>query len=361
MRIIFILSDETEHEYSEKEIKFAEAPEIKSAYKIYQEIIVTPGISLVFVYNEQFNDPFISFLKTNMQEIESVRLYKNNGDILFSGKIDPDSDIDISENTLKLEFLSLIDEMLDTEIPSGVRVTDWHPSIEQWELGNPDEIEPGEGALEEMISAIIEECLPDHTVEFPENWYPFQAYYGFYNYLADSDFPLDTEFVGIRLSADFSGKTILEVLKLICMVGFCRINIGMDNVIRVISYGSEDVVVPDGELSEVGEKKSRTNQIETTLSGIIQIQMLLYNNTYSPQLDIESYSPLEWLESFYSRHELISYTDVDMIGINSNLRCGDRFTWKSKNYTIYELDRDSGMIDKPLQAVKIKAMEITDV
>jgi hypothetical protein len=172
--------------FSAKQIKLATSPRLKESFKVYEDLISVPSLTLEFVYNEDFDDVFINFLKQYKSEITGVQLMKNDGTLLFHGNIDEDSDIaiDREKNTIKFTFIHHITAYLDELETTFYRETGFYPSVEQYLAGNPDNIRRGEGALEELFTQIIDQFLPAYSIEFPENWYEkMPLYVYFYTYL----------------------------------------------------------------------------------------------------------------------------------------------------------------------------------
>jgi hypothetical protein len=346
--------------FGAKQIKFASAPQFKENFKIYEEFISIPSLTMEFVYNENFNDMFINYLKQYKDEITAVQLLKNDGTLLFSGNIDEDSDttIDRERNTIKFSFIHHVAAYLDAVEPTFYRATGFYPSEEQYMAGNPDQIRPGEGALEELFTQIINQFLPAYSIEFPENWYEKQPLYVyFYEYLPT----IYNGCVGAGLIVYWRDKTLTEILKLLCVLGFCRINIGANRTLNVISYMDLSTVEPDGELVMISDKTYRKDQIEYSLDGMELVKprrLIEFEELFIPCVGPSSTG---FVQSFYDDHSLLSYVTAFFSGLNSNLRCGDRFYYNGKNYLITEFKKDSEMIDMEYHSIDLQAIEVYNV
>ncbi len=353
MKIQFVLADGTAHTFCGSEIKFASAPTLKTSYSIYKDIIHVPNMRFDFVYNESFKDGFLCFLSTNLHEIEKVHLYSNSG-ILFSGVIDYESDIEIADNRVGLDFIQEISPLLDIELPSGAYISCTPRPLHQlWG------VQPvGAGVMEEIINRFIDTYMPGFTTSFPDDFMLLQPFHWIVDTkLGNMIENYEPRALGLRLY--FGNLSISEALKLICMAGNCRVTLHGNEIIFV-SYASEGTVTPDGEIAKSGISISKEQRnIDRNVEARIRMSVVYESvEGHTQDRHYDEIQTRDWFEEYYDKFGVISYSEHSFIGLNSNLHCGDRFRHDVGHYIISEIERDCGMIDLSLQPIRISALEV---
>ncbi|MDN5354442.1 MAG: hypothetical protein PWQ09_1198 [Candidatus Cloacimonadota bacterium] len=367
MKIEFTYAGGNTINFNKKQISFAEKPDLKTDYEPYGLMIRVPSVSLSFVFDDDFasgtSSTLIDFLKANYNEIESVKLFNDNGVLLFRGNIDLDSKIDIDREskTLKFEFLHWIDEVLDTQIVSGkVYESGFYPTIGQWMDG--DDILPGAGAMREVFQQFFADHLSMMNLEFPENWIEDQPFYWIYNTKLPSFYPyLDR--VGFSVRAYLGGKTVLEALKDLCTAAFCRIAIDND-MARIVSCGDNGELTDDfQQLVNTGNSVSKENIVETQIGSSIRPMYLFWRpdaGQYGDDVQIElgEDRTINWLKEFYSQYGKVSYMERSFNGIIGDLDCGTDFIYNGKKQTITEMQKDSRFVNLPYLPANFKTIEV---
>jgi hypothetical protein len=370
MQITFYRYTETftyEHPFSESQLRLASAPKFREEFRIYEELISVPSIALEFIYNESLTDEFSIFLQQYKEEIDAVNIRKNDGELLFAGRIDADEAVEVDEEncTITFEFLHEISEALSDTDEEYLRTTAWFPTQEQIEAGNPNNIRIGEGSFEALFTQIVNDMLPGYTVSFPNNYYDLLPLYEYISDVLPGAYP---GLVSAYYVANLQGKTLNEILKMMCIYGFCRINIKGDRTIEVVSYLTIENQEYDGNLARLGKKLYKEDQIaysnDIILENLISIKIVYYDGWHYhegfPGNVVVTY-PHEWMVEFMENNKILGYKEAAFEGINSNLKCGDRFKYSNENHIIIQLERDSGMMEKDLQSVYIKTIEVISV
>lgn len=352
MRIIFSANG-VDTEFTRKQIVFAEAPEFTTSFQVYEEIINIPSLSLRFVYDDRFASSFIDYLRANLNEIESIKIYRDNGVLIFSGLIDEKSEIEIDDYKVKLDFIHEVSAMLEETLPDNASIASG--------LYDAPEYTPGELVFEDLISEFVASWMPGYTATFPTDWVTTQPYYWIAINKLDT-FSFST-LAGYKVEADLGGRSKLDCLKLFCMATKSRVLVESDTLIFV-SYAKMPVPkIPDGTIRKKGESISKSNQIGVTTDGTLRILAHLKRTEsgeffyYKPS----SENVMQWLDEYYESNGVLSYSECAFVGLNTNLNAGDSISWGGVNLLITSMSRSGDLIDESLQSVSFDAIEVKDV
>jgi hypothetical protein len=329
-----------------------ESLELTEQLDNYKLLIPTQDLHLKLVYNEKYAQPtgtaggddvfnFMHYLKLYKNEFSTVKIMNNNGDNIFEGVLDEDSEIKIADNSMEIKFLGKIAAKLDTELNGTVYA--------------PVNTEIGE-AVQTYIEGFFAKFLPEYKLQNADVVSSF---------LEEKINDLNSvwNYAYMFYNVTYSNSTILEGLKDICTLGFCRI-IFLNNNVYFVSQNNNETVVPDGRLLYDGSDEPITKTLEKQeFVGNVRLYARFLE-------DDPGGGGASWVTHSFDTNTLqvkLNYYYIEnaqkrvkthyFYGLNSNLQPAMRFDYNGKSLLITKLKRDLGMIDRSLQYVEIEAEE----
>lgn len=337
-------------------------PIVQQEFEPFGLMLSCDTCSAVFSYNEEDADPegdlwgvWCSFMKNNRDEITNMKIISNNGIEVFSGAIDEEAEIRYSkqDNTLTFEFLSDISKLLDQKFAENHQLS-LFLSAENVGTNNPGALVIA-GILQNMVTSY----LPGYTLSIPDAFLQSSTALDYVYGFLTPYVPPDGSVESYVLSIPVGENTYASVLKIFCILGYCRLILSGDTI-SIFSYEEIQAdVEPNGILYNVEENTVHSNVVDSIAINEDLLVKIFYSwgsITTSFALDPEVVKT--HVADFYSALNTHKTIERNYDGINSNLAAGDNMINTNKRMIVTNMERDLAFIDDIYQPVKFKAVEI---